>query len=176
MQCLSVCCCCCDHLALDCASTTHKPALTYRHPPSFLPTTATDDAAEPRADRAAARRRAALRLNRRRASAATLLGRLLVAGCLPRDADEWLGARLIGLIGDAAHPAAREVARGVARELRRARPSLLPELYLAALKAAWEGVEDAADPEGAMAPFEALAAAVAGMFTGARRLAFRAGR
>ncbi len=59
------------------------------------------------------------------------------------------------------------MARGVCRELRRARPAFVPHLYLSALKTAWEAVEDAADPEGAMGPFEALAAAVSAMYNGA---------
>ncbi|GBF99460.1 hypothetical protein Rsub_11946 [Raphidocelis subcapitata] len=116
--------------------------------------------------RKAARREAAARLIVRRAQIAALLGRLLVAGVLPREQDGWLGARLVGLLGDGEHPQVQEVARGVCRELRRARPAFLPHLYLAALKTAWEQVEEAADPEDAMAPFEGLASAVSGMYNG----------
>ncbi|KIZ01408.1 hypothetical protein MNEG_6550 [Monoraphidium neglectum] len=118
---------------------------------------------------AAARRSAAVRLAARRAQCTALLGRLLLAGCLPRDQDEWLGARLVGLLADGTHPQVQEVARGVCRELRRHRPGFLPHLYLSALKTAWEQVEDSSDPEGAMGPFEGLAAAVSSMYNGVCR-------
>ncbi|KAI8472835.1 MAG: hypothetical protein J3K34DRAFT_457586 [Monoraphidium minutum] len=125
---------------------------------------------------AAARRAAKARLAARRAQCAALLGRLLAAGVLPREQDEWLGARLVGLLADGRHGQVQEVARGVCRELRRRRPAFLPHLYLSALKTAWEQarggrgaarrVEDASDPEGAMGPFEDLAAAVSSMYNG----------
>lgn len=78
---------------------------TYRH--HHL---ADDGDAPPRAAaRGAARRSFAVRLlAARRATAAALLGQLLLVGCLPREQDEWLGARLVGLLADGAHPKVSE--------------------------------------------------------------------
>jgi hypothetical protein len=195
-------------------SPAARPLTCFRTHP--LP--AAEDAAPRAAARNAARRAAAARLALRRAEAAAVLGRLVAMGALPREQDEWLGARVVGLLGEArAHPGVAEVARGVCRDLRRVRAAFLPRLYLLALKTAWEQVgagrggrggvgaadaplcapcysacqkhgatdprtnschhltpprprppqvEDAADPDDAMGPFEELAAAIARTYQG----------
>ena len=84
----------------------HMPT-TFAHPHPIPPSPSPDDPAAAHRDRAAgagARRAAAARLARRRSQCAALLGRLLVAGCLPREQDEWLGGRVVGLLADGAHP------------------------------------------------------------------------
>lgn len=72
--------------------------------PLFLPA---DDQQEERGAAAAARKAARERLAHRRRALLAVLSRLLVMGALPRSQEEWLGVRVMGLLGEREAPEVR---------------------------------------------------------------------
>jgi hypothetical protein len=88
-------------------SACHDTLPSTSPPPPGLQTATPDDEdgdGRARPGAARGRRSAAARLLSRRVRGAGLLGRLLCDERMPQEQEEWLGARLVGLLADDAHP------------------------------------------------------------------------